>query len=47
VEGSSSDDYIDIISAKELRANKPLLKSQLELEYFDKQKSIVSKLATP
>jgi hypothetical protein len=36
VEGS--DDYIDIISAKELRANKPLVMSQLELEYFGKQK---------
>jgi hypothetical protein len=36
VEGS--DDYIDVISAKELRAKKPLVKSQLELEYFDKQK---------
>jgi hypothetical protein len=36
VEGSN--DYIDVISAKELRANKPLIMSQLELEYFDKQK---------
>jgi hypothetical protein len=35
VEGG--DDYIDIISAKELRAKKPLEMSQLELEYFDKQ----------
>jgi hypothetical protein len=35
VEGS---DYIDVISAKELRANKPLVKSQLELEYFGKNK---------
>jgi hypothetical protein len=35
VEGSGSD-YIDIISAKEFRANKPLVMSQLELEYFDK-----------
>ena len=34
VEGGS--DYIDIISAKELRANKPLEMSKLELEYFDK-----------
>jgi hypothetical protein len=32
------DDYIDVISAKELRANKPLVKSQLELEYFDKKR---------
>jgi glutamine amidotransferase-like uncharacterized protein len=36
VEGG--DDYIYVISAKELRANKPLVMSQLELEYFDKQK---------
>jgi hypothetical protein len=32
------DDYIDTISAKELRANKPLKMSQLELDFFDKQK---------
>jgi hypothetical protein len=31
-------DYIDIISAKELRANKPLIMSQLEFDYFYKQK---------
>jgi hypothetical protein len=36
VEGG--DDYIDIISAKELRTNKILMMSQLEIEYFDKQK---------
>jgi hypothetical protein len=36
VEGD--DNYIDTISAKELRANKPLKMSQLELDYFDKQK---------
>jgi hypothetical protein len=34
----NGNDYIDSISAKELRANKPLKMSQLELEYFDKQK---------
>jgi hypothetical protein len=37
-EVENGPDYIDVISAKELRANKPLIKSQLELEYFDKQK---------
>jgi hypothetical protein len=37
-EVENAPDYIDIISAKELRANKPLIMSQLELEYFDKQK---------
>jgi hypothetical protein len=37
-EVDNGPDYIDIISAKELRANKPLVMSQLELEYFDKQK---------
>jgi hypothetical protein len=37
-EVENGPDYIDIISAKELRANKPLIMSQLELEYFDKQK---------
>jgi hypothetical protein len=36
VEGG--DDYIDKISAKELWANKPLVMSQLEIEYFDKNK---------
>jgi hypothetical protein len=36
VEGG--DHYIDIISAKELRSNKPLVMPQWEIEYFDKQK---------
>jgi hypothetical protein len=36
VEGD--EDYIYTISSKELRANKPLKMSRLELEYFDKQK---------
>jgi hypothetical protein len=36
VEGD--EDYINTLSAKELRANKPVKMSQLELEYFDKQK---------
>jgi hypothetical protein len=36
VEGG--DDYIDIISVKELRANKPLEMSQLQIENFEKQK---------
>jgi hypothetical protein len=35
VEGSN--DYIDVISVKELPANKPLETSQLELEYFEKK----------
>jgi hypothetical protein len=35
---NNDEDYIDIISSKELRANKPLVLSQLEIEYFDKQK---------
>jgi hypothetical protein len=33
-----ADDYIDTLSAKEFSSNKPLKMSQLELEYFDKQK---------
>jgi hypothetical protein len=37
VKGGESD-YIVIISAKELRANKTLEMSRLELEYFDKKK---------
>jgi hypothetical protein len=37
-EVENAPDYIYIISAKELRANKPSIMSQLELEYFDKQK---------
>jgi hypothetical protein len=37
-EVDNGSDYIDIISAEELRANKPLVKSQLELEYFGEQK---------
>jgi hypothetical protein len=37
-EGEDGDDYIDNISAKELKSNKSLKMSQLELEYFDKQK---------
>jgi hypothetical protein len=32
------DDYIHTISAQELRNNKPLKMSQLELDSFDKQK---------
>jgi hypothetical protein len=34
----NGSEYIDAVSAKELRANKPLNMSQLELEYFDKNK---------
>jgi hypothetical protein len=37
-EVESGLDYIDVISAKELRTNKPVEMSQLELEYFEKQK---------
>jgi hypothetical protein len=37
-EVDSSDDYLDVKSAKELQANKPLIMSQLEFEYFEKQK---------
>jgi heme-binding NEAT domain protein len=37
-EVEDGDDYIYVISAKELRANKLLVISQLELDYFDKQK---------
>jgi hypothetical protein len=35
---NGTEAYIDTISAKELRANKPLTMSQIELELFDKQK---------
>jgi hypothetical protein len=38
MEGTDGSDYIEVISAKELRSNKTLEMSQLELEYFDKQK---------
>jgi hypothetical protein len=34
-EVDGDDDYIDIISDKQLHVNKPLMVSQLELEYFD------------
>jgi hypothetical protein len=37
-EVENGPDYIDVISAKELRANEPLIMSQLEFEYFDKNK---------
>jgi hypothetical protein len=37
-EVDGSEDYIDTISAKELQANKSLMMSQLEIEYFGKQK---------
>jgi hypothetical protein len=31
----NDSEYIDIIKSKELRANKPLIYSKLELEFFD------------
>jgi hypothetical protein len=37
-EVKDDEDYIDTISAKELRVNKPLKMSQLDLEYFENQK---------
>jgi hypothetical protein len=34
---NDTEPYIDNIKSKELRANKPLIYSKLELEFFDKK----------
>jgi hypothetical protein len=36
----AKSEYIDTIKSKELRANKPLIYSKLELEFFDRKSKI-------